>query len=406
MNNTYNINNIDEYTCLTEQEMFNYIDNKLTGAERFRVERHILECELCADALEGLSLVKNRDHIAEIKENIFERTQSKPKVISLWQRSKAKLAIAASLILLASTVAVLKNSMERESEQVFSEAIKEEKSPEILEPKSEPAPEVKALEKTSQFEKLAEKQGYQNKEEIKAFEQEQKKEFAKSDAYMAGNHQEKEADAKQDHANDIVSTAGSEAAASAAAPADIAAVPAESSNEMQSKAAPDEGDPSENAKNKKTGRASFKSEPTPSLARQVEAYAKMADVPAGISAKNNSGNEDFNYANGISNYKAGKYKEAVVWFDKYLLTDVTNQQVLLYTGISYLNINNADKAVTYFDRTLAGAQYNYYEAAKYYKALALLKKNERKEAKTLLNEVIKQSGEYKQRAADVLKDLD
>lgn len=405
MNNTHHINNINEHTCLTEQEMFEYIDNKLVDSARFKVEKHILECELCADALDGLSFIKNRDQIADIKENILERTHSQPKVISLWQRSKARLAIAASMILLAGTVAVIKYSMEQESEQVFSQAIKEEKSPEIPETKITAPVESKVEDKVSQFEKLAEKQGYKNKEEIKAFDREKKNELIKSREEIAGNYQEKEAGTEQSQAQDLSVTA-SEPAISAAAPAETAAGTAESSVEMQSKATADESYATESAKIKKADRASFKAEPAPSLARQVEAYAKMADAPRAANEKNTSGNEDFNYANGISNYKANKFKEAILWFEKYLLTDVTNQQVLLYTGISYLNINNADKALIYLERTLAGAQYNYYEAAKYYKALALIKKNERKEAKALLQDVVKQSGDYKQRAADVLKDLD
>ena len=59
--------------CISEQKMFDYIDNKLNAKEQHLVEKHLLDCDLCSDALEGLTLLKNRKRIATVHQKISER---------------------------------------------------------------------------------------------------------------------------------------------------------------------------------------------------------------------------------------------------------------------------------------------------------------------------------------------
>lgn len=47
--------------CLTVAEIKAYIDQSLTGEQLHKVERHLLDCPLCSDAVEGLSQTKNID---------------------------------------------------------------------------------------------------------------------------------------------------------------------------------------------------------------------------------------------------------------------------------------------------------------------------------------------------------
>lgn len=58
--------------CLSEQTMFDYIDGKLNAKEQHAVEKYMLECDLCSDAMEGLSQVKNRKILSEINHSISE----------------------------------------------------------------------------------------------------------------------------------------------------------------------------------------------------------------------------------------------------------------------------------------------------------------------------------------------
>jgi hypothetical protein len=93
--------------CIDEQTMFDYIDKKLSAKECHVVEKHLLHCELCSDALEGLELTKNRNRIAKINQKINERiatpVDKKEKGIIAFNY-KIILSVAATLLLLVGAV--------------------------------------------------------------------------------------------------------------------------------------------------------------------------------------------------------------------------------------------------------------------------------------------------------------
>src|ERR1035437_2859758 len=65
--------------CISEQTLFDYIDNKLNAKEQHLVEKHLLDCDLCSDALEGLELLKDRNQITTINQKINARVIFIPK---------------------------------------------------------------------------------------------------------------------------------------------------------------------------------------------------------------------------------------------------------------------------------------------------------------------------------------
>jgi len=93
--------------CISEQTMFDYIDKKLSSKECHFVEKHLLHCELCSDALEGLELTKNRNKIAEINQKINERIvipTDKKENRTIVFNYKVIMSIAATVLLLVGAV--------------------------------------------------------------------------------------------------------------------------------------------------------------------------------------------------------------------------------------------------------------------------------------------------------------
>jgi Gram-negative bacterial TonB protein C-terminal len=93
--------------CISEAQMLDYIDKRLRPDEMHRIEKHLLDCELCADALEGLTLLKNRGRLTITRQKVKEKlilhempidSEMKGRVISF--NYKRCLAIAASLLIL------------------------------------------------------------------------------------------------------------------------------------------------------------------------------------------------------------------------------------------------------------------------------------------------------------------
>ncbi|MCW3072097.1 MAG: hypothetical protein JWO44_1987 [Bacteroidetes bacterium] len=130
MNNdlTYNLHNPGD--CIPEQTMFDYIDGKLSAKEQHLVEKHMIDCELCSDALEGLRLVKNRGRIAEINKAVRERIavpEKKTRVIDF----RIVMSVAAGLLLLTGGVFFFRQFAEKkESMAELKEAPNSQTQPE------------------------------------------------------------------------------------------------------------------------------------------------------------------------------------------------------------------------------------------------------------------------------------
>lgn len=87
-------NHIDLQKHLTQIELLDYTNGVLGNEEMYRLELHLNECELCSDALDGISLVKNPKEVLGIINT--EILPNKKKVFA-----PNYMAIAASFALIA-----------------------------------------------------------------------------------------------------------------------------------------------------------------------------------------------------------------------------------------------------------------------------------------------------------------
>ncbi|CAN5437385.1 hypothetical protein BH09BAC5_BH09BAC5_26300 [soil metagenome] len=104
---------LPEDKCLTEAEFFDYIDGKLNAADMYRFEKHILDCEMCSDALEGLEKVSDRKKVAGI---IAEKIPSETKVIPLHPNRKYY-ALAAGIVLILCITFVARFSLNQDKSE-------------------------------------------------------------------------------------------------------------------------------------------------------------------------------------------------------------------------------------------------------------------------------------------------
>ena len=99
-----NRNKIFEHgECISEDVLLAYVNNKLSTKEKHVVEKHTLGCDMCADALEGITMMKNPAQLTGIVESLNKKiagagTERKP--IVLWMDTRVRVAIAAGLALL------------------------------------------------------------------------------------------------------------------------------------------------------------------------------------------------------------------------------------------------------------------------------------------------------------------
>lgn len=119
MSKTTNYIIFAETDCISEKTMFDYIDHKLSPKECHQVEKHLLDCSLCSDALDGLALLKDRNKIGEINHRIAEQVKTSGGEETKVVRFNFKLvsAIAAGLLLLIGGVFFFQQFAGKQMEQ-------------------------------------------------------------------------------------------------------------------------------------------------------------------------------------------------------------------------------------------------------------------------------------------------
>lgn len=62
-------------TCISKETMLKYINHQLSTQELHEVEKHLLDCEFCSDALEGMKYAQNSSMIFAIDNEIDQRVR-------------------------------------------------------------------------------------------------------------------------------------------------------------------------------------------------------------------------------------------------------------------------------------------------------------------------------------------
>ncbi len=87
--------------CLSFQELIDYKNNALNRDEQHRVEKHLLDCQLCSDALDGLDKISPeelREDVEHINRNINQSNKLGRKIIT-YVSAAAILLIGISFLL-------------------------------------------------------------------------------------------------------------------------------------------------------------------------------------------------------------------------------------------------------------------------------------------------------------------
>lgn len=120
---------LPEDACLTEQQLFGYMDGTLSYPEQHAVEKHLLDCDFCTDALAGLELVTDRTRIAAVPPvaaeqptppPIAETKNTKGRIIPFY-RSGRTYAAAAALILIIGITWFFNTTSRTDSENQLSD---------------------------------------------------------------------------------------------------------------------------------------------------------------------------------------------------------------------------------------------------------------------------------------------
>jgi tetratricopeptide (TPR) repeat protein len=126
--------------CLSEGAIFRYLGNDLSEDESNAVQKHLAECEMCSDAMEGYRLMPDKDKalkmLAAIREEIASLPVSSPakKNNTAYHRF---FAYAATLVLICGTALILYQNLKKQETTIISKLNHEQQIPDTLKKQAE-----------------------------------------------------------------------------------------------------------------------------------------------------------------------------------------------------------------------------------------------------------------------------
>ncbi len=106
--------------CPTHQQLRDYVDGRLSDSEKHRIEAHLVDCEMCSDEIEGLSLMKDPEQLPAIVEELDHKiAASRHRILRM--RSRHILAAAAVIVLLVGAVFILRYAVWQQKDPLISE---------------------------------------------------------------------------------------------------------------------------------------------------------------------------------------------------------------------------------------------------------------------------------------------
>ncbi len=390
------INHIFNHSsCLTFNEIEQYVSGTLNENDKRRVELHLADCQMCSDEIDGFALLKDKNSLPDIVAGLHKQTDeiiSAGKVIPLQSSRKKNIkrlfSIAASLILLLGAGFVINFYLNNADNNLAETSAAEQNIKEntIL---NEPEENI-VKEQTVKTDGTIRKNQNENTEKISANLSEQNENNIETDKSEAVEHIPESEDIKEnaeeisyESDNDIIDNVNTGNVSADENTANNSATLV--SGLAEDKKVKSEEKPTENISFTTTRGADFKRKNTVNK-KEIEKFKSMRE-------------------SALLSYSMKIWDEALKDFNSYLKYKPNDYEIIYKSGVSYYNLKKYNKAVTQFNKVISEGINRYVENAEWYKAQSLIKLGKKSEAKIILNSIIVKNGKYQNQALDLLNSL-
>lgn len=390
--------------CLTQEKMIAYIDGKLSAADQHACEKHMADCAMCEDAMEGLALVKDRSVLtAPVKQE--DEPDEKGKVVPLNKPApKLRLfyAAAAVLVVIFASVYFLDIMSNPDAENSLADNSKADST----------TTQFTAPVATEKLDCLADRTvaGSDLNNKPASVMQGPVPEQTRDDFYNLQEIAVTEEEMKNEASEDIV----------------FDVVPAPVLRDVDGPGAKDksQGAPPETDENRMEGEVNEKeeadkksnfwdrtkatvTEPAVKRAEQQKLSQDLGTDSRDTDVPNTNVPASPQAVGGAAGTGETQGAESIsIAADSVAVAGNTNSTEQSYqSGMNLLNSGQANAAIAMFDKVLQDKTSPRYEDAEFQKANALIKANRKAEAKVLLQSIEAKKGKYAAQATELLKTL-
>ena len=131
-----------------------------------------------------------------------------------------------------------------------------------------------------------------------------------------------------------------------------------------------------------------------------------APYDATITYRSGNAEIDKTLLRALGSYEKEDFEQALVLFEEILNLRKDDMAVNLYSGISYMEEEQYQKASTSFNSIITNNNNLFIEQAKWYLSMCYIKTGNNNDAKNILKELINEQSYYEEQAGRVLKDID
>ena len=386
-------------TCIDYQTLLDYHHKKLNPMQQHEVERHLTDCELCTEALEGIAMLDTTDSLNETMQQVSEKYPMQPKSahlsINRWWYA------AASVVLMVAVGWVL---------STYQYHAKEELAQQLPATKNPAAHAAKPVE--------------QKTNTAASTREEDNQPFIYQSISSAPSHADMkqksvvESNKKERIADQGAVALQTPASVSEAAPPTIATDVEEKPVSDQATAKP------------AIHAASVIKENNPSLKNisgfktydyttEYSLRQSATDANNGINANyetrktheksaawNHIKSTDVSYSDfleeALFNYKQKNYSSAIQKFQLILADHPNDVNALFYAALCYAENGQYDKALTLLNHLDASGNETFIQESQWNRALILLKTGEQSKAIALLRKIAAEGGMYATQAQQQL----
>jgi hypothetical protein len=378
-----------ETTCISKETMLKFINKQLSQKEFHDVQKHLIDCDFCSEALEGIQHAKNPSILFNIDHKIATRTQQNTTSFS------KIILVAASLLLIVTggyyTITNFNDATVKESELAYEEHVATEQTEEEL--LNIQTPVTSSVSSEKKQETINKNTNIQAQQIAKS---EQIQEFAMSDNMVSGSSISQTFSSKERIATEVA-----EAKESVAdnvlfeEPAVATKKDAEKEVDLDAnKSLAFSSDKKAEKPSKNKTRAKTTQAPSPAAYAEEDAELEKKEVQTVVTDEEvNNRTENTSYTTTTT----GGLTTAA--------STVSEENHLAEGKTSYENKDYVT-AIHHFDIILAKAKItNETYEAKWFKALCFIGLNDNTTAKKLLNELVQVNNPFSKKAEEKLKVL-
>jgi hypothetical protein len=416
-----------ETGCIKRDLLLNYRDDNLSDTQKHEVEEHLIDCPLCADALEGLMLVTGTAALDDIHSKVGSITE-KPAGAGSFSYWAIAASITAVMLLSVFTYMQFKNANEPElavaEKSISEEVVAEPTLPAIASDQAVPDNQdavSKQLQANSQNTEQAAVVSKVHAPKILVAESDVNKDFES----VAGNAVEEKMEEVSVLANEKESTKSAIVVQDASVTADHTA-PAvfnlgssyeiEKLDKTVSNVSHGSYMPAQvityidNVKvidyHLNFFKQSSKSEPAKSTPSKFENRSKKSVAEAEEAKSGDEVNRKTSYLNLLTDpivlFNKGRYESSLEQFSQILKINPGDQNASFYSGLCHFHLKDYSKALKLLKPIAANSLSPFYEEAEFYKARTLIASGKIDEGKQLLEQIVNKKGFYANQAADEL----